>query len=90
MGSKPQYKIGDIIACFADKRHIDDITMPPHYVIGWVEKISDYNKHYTYYVRWADRVSDGTELMPVEEEQMAPLIRLVEAIRAGELPTSMP
>lgn len=88
---KPLYRIGDLVACYGNTRHMDK-TAPQRLIVGWIEGVYLNNlKRYVYQVCWSDRIADNYyDLMNISEEQMPPLVRLVDSIRNGTASATRP
>lgn len=83
---KMQYRIGDIVACYAvASNDLDDKDMAPkHVVIGWIEGC-DQSQSYgnMYYIRWSDRID--SEAMHIPERDLEPMVELVNKVRRNEV-----
>lgn len=75
------------MACYASSSdEYGKGTGAKHPVIGWIEKVvHDSHNGVVYYICWSDRQNDTRDRMPVREEQIGPLKKLVDQIRSGEI-----
>lgn len=78
----PQYRFGDIVACYGKSNSSEKSNINSHLVIGWVENIIG-DPDYYYGIRWSDRQDES--LIYIREDAMPPFIELIKSIRRGEL-----
>lgn len=82
---KMQYRIGDIVACYAvASNDVDDKGMAPkHVVIGWIENCNQSMYGNMYHIRWSDRID--AEAMHIPERDLEPMVELVNKVRRNEV-----